>query len=179
MASVIISSGPTLADVETYSKEAGLNLYVRPDGKVDVFSTDVSLVETYYKQLDPATIAELIIHKLEPRLNVLQRPIDPATFAPGSLKPSTNLSPAGVGGESYFTADQLSTIYNFPTPSAGPYVIGVVSFGGGLYGSVDAEGVLTGGDVQAYWTGLGIPAGNHPKVVVVPINGATNFREHA
>ena len=174
MASVIISSGPTLADVETYSKEAGLNLYVRPDGKFDVFSTDVSLVETYYKQLDPATIAELIIHKLEPRLNVLQRPIDPATFAPGSLKPSTNLSPAGVGGESYFTADQLSSIYNFPTPSAGPYVIGVVSFGGGLYGSVDAEGVLTGGDVQAYWTGLGIPAGNHPKVVVVPINGATN-----
>lgn len=174
MASVIISSGPTLADVETYSKEAGLNLYVRPDGKFDVFSTDVTVVETYYKQLDPATIAELIIHKLEPRLNVLQRPIDPATFAPGSLKPSTNLSPAGVGGESYFTADQLSTIYNFPTPSAGPYVIGVVSFGGGLYGSVDAEGVLTGGDVQAYWTGLGIPAGNHPKVVVVPINGATN-----
>jgi uncharacterized protein YjdB len=173
MASVIISSGPTLADVETYSKEAGLNLYVRPDGKFDVFSTDVSAVETYYKQLDPAT-AELIIHKLEPRLNVLQRSIDPATFAPGSLRPSTNLSPAGVGGESYFTADQLGTIYDFPTPSAGPYVIGVVSFGGGLYGSVNADGVLTGGDVQTYWTSLGIPAGNHPKVVVVPINGATN-----
>lgn len=173
MASVIISSGPTLADVETYSKEAGLNLYVRPDGKFDVFSTDVSAVETYYKQLDPAT-AELIIHKLEPRLNVLQRSIDPATFAPGSLRPSTNLSPAGVGGESYFTADQLGSIYDFPTPFAGPYVIGVVSFGGGLYGSVNAEGVLTGGDVQAYWTSLGIPAGNHPKVVVVPINGATN-----
>jgi uncharacterized protein YjdB len=173
MASVIISSGPTLADVETYSKEAGLNLYVRPDGKFDVFSTDVSAVETYYKQLDPAT-AELIIHKLEPRLNVLQRSIDPDTFAPGSLRPSTNLSPAGVGGESYFTADQLATIYDFPTPSAGPYVIGVVSFGGGLYGSVDAEGVLTGGDVQAYWSSLGIPAENHPKVVVVPINGATN-----
>jgi len=173
MASVIISSGPTLADVETYSKEAGLNLYVRPDGKFDVFSTDVSAVETYYKQLDPAT-AELITHKLEPRLNVIQRSVDPATFAPGSLRPSTNLSPAGVAGESYFTADQLGTIYDFPTPSAGPYVIGVVSFGGGLYGSVNGDGVLTGGDVQAYWTSLGIPAENHPKVVVVPINGATN-----
>ena len=174
MASVIISSGPTLADVETYSKEAGLNLYVRPDGKFDVFSTDATAVETYYKQLDPATIADFIIHKLEPRLNVLQRVVDPASFAPGTLKPAADLSPAGVGGNSWFTADQLATIYDFPTPSAGPYVIGVVSFGGGLYGSVDAEGVLTDGDVQAYWTALGIPTANHPKVVVVPINGATN-----
>jgi hypothetical protein len=174
MASVIISSGPPLTEVETSSKAAGLNLYVRPDGKFDVFSTDATAVETYYKQLDPATTAELITHKLEPRLNVLQKVVDPASFAPGTLKPAADLSPAGVGGNSWFTANQLATIYNFPTPSAGPYVIGVVSFGGGLYGSVNADGVLTGGDVQAYWSALGIPAGNQPKVVVVPIGGEIN-----
>jgi len=163
MASVIISSGISLEDVKAYSKIAGMNLYVRPDGKFDVFSSDISAVERYYKQLDPAT-AELITHKVEPRLNILQRPVEPAT----------DIRPAGVGGNSWFKANNLASIYDFPPSYPGPYVIGVVSFGGGLYGSVDAEGVLTGGDVQAYWNYLGIPAENHPKVVIVPIGGATN-----
>jgi uncharacterized protein YjdB len=157
MASVIISSGISLEDVKTYSKVAGMNLYVRPDGKFDVFSSDISAVERYYKELYPGT-AELIIYRLTPRLNVLQR----------------SVVPAAIGGNSWFKANQLASIYDFPTPSGESYVIGVVSFGGGLYGSVDSEGVLTGGDVQAYWNYLGIPAGNHPKVVIVPIGGATN-----
>jgi uncharacterized protein YjdB len=49
-----------------------------------------------------------------------------------------------------------------------------MSFGGGLYGSVDSQGVLTNGDVQAYWTSIGIAPANHPKVIVIGINGATN-----
>jgi len=69
---------------------------------------------------------------------------------------------------------QLRSIYQIPDPSASTYVVGVVSFGGGLYGTVDSQGVLTNGDVQAYWTSIGIAPANHPKVIVIGINGATN-----
>lgn len=72
----------------------------------------------------------------------------------------------------YFTGKDIANIYNFPTPISSPIVIGVVSVGGGLHGSVDANGVLTGGDVQAYWTSLGITS--HPKVVIVSVDGARN-----
>jgi uncharacterized protein YjdB len=74
----------------------------------------------------------------------------------------------------YFNMTELRSIYQIPTPSPSAYVVGVVSFGGGLYGTVDSQGVLTNGDVQAYWTSIGIAPANHPKVIVVGINGATN-----
>lgn len=75
----------------------------------------------------------------------------------------------------WFKASELATIYNVPSPNtANKVVIGVISFGGGLVGSVDSQGVLTGGDVQAYWNYLGIPSGNWPTVVVVGTGGAVN-----
>jgi len=77
-------------------------------------------------------------------------------------------------GRSWFKATELAAIYGIPAPTTAPKVVGVISFGGGLYGSVDANGVLTNGDCQAYWTSCGIPTGSHPTVVVVPIGGATN-----
>jgi uncharacterized protein YjdB len=69
---------------------------------------------------------------------------------------------------------ELRSIYKIPAPIPSGYVVGVVSFGGGLYGTVDSQGVLTNGDVQAYWTSIGIAPANHPNVIVVGINGATN-----
>ena len=75
----------------------------------------------------------------------------------------------------YFNMTELRSIYQIPSPSTSAYVVGVVSFGGGLYGTVDSQGVLTNGDVQAYWTSIGIAPVNHPKVIVVGINGATNL----
>lgn len=74
----------------------------------------------------------------------------------------------------YFNMTQLRSIYQIPEPFASNYVVGVVSFGGGLYGTVDSQGVLTNGDVQAYWTSIGIAPANHPRVIVVGVNGATN-----
>ena len=71
----------------------------------------------------------------------------------------------------WFYANELATIYNFPQPSAN-VVVGVVSFGGGLFGNVSADGVVTGGDVQAYWTSLGIT--DQPRVIIKTINGAKN-----
>jgi len=76
---------------------------------------------------------------------------------------------------SYFTSTQLSTIYNFPTPNLSTKtVVGVISFGGGLVGSVSPAGVLTGGDVQSHWAYLGISSANFPQVIVVLLGGATN-----
>ena len=75
----------------------------------------------------------------------------------------------------YFTSNQLRSIYNFPQPNLNtPSVIGVISFGGGLVGNVSSTGVLIDGDVQAHWRYLGIPSTNFPKVIIVPIGGATN-----
>jgi len=78
----------------------------------------------------------------------------------------------------WFYADELAKIYKFPKPvyaaSTSNVTVGVVSFGGGLTGNVSSEGVLTDGDVQAYWTALGIAKQNHPKVIIKTINGAKN-----
>ena len=71
----------------------------------------------------------------------------------------------------WFYANELATIYKFPQPTTN-VVVGVVSFGGGLFGDVSAEGVLTNGDVQAYWTSLGIT--DQPQVIVTTLGGARN-----
>jgi len=89
----------------------------------------------------------------------------------------SKMVPAAVG-RSWFTAKEIASIYGFPAVPTGPnaprVVIGVVSFGGGLYGNVNSNGFLTGGDVQAYWTYLGITAANQPKVIIVPVDGGRN-----
>ena len=86
------------------------------------------------------------------------------------LRPS--LTPAATTPN--FTATQIASIYKFPAPNPATRItVAVISFGGGLFGTVNpSTGVLTGGDVQTYWTSLGIA--NQPKVVVIPVNGAVN-----
>ena len=88
-----------------------------------------------------------------------------------------DIQPAGLGNRAvpYFTSTELSTIYNFPTPNLSTKtVVGVLSFGGGLVGTVSAAGVLTGGDVQSHWAYLGISPANFPQVVIVLLGGAKN-----
>jgi len=66
----------------------------------------------------------------------------------------------------FYTAVDYAKIYNFSTPAAssiGP-VIAVISLGGGLKSE----------DMQAYWSSLGIPAAVQARVLIVPIDGATN-----
>jgi subtilase family serine protease len=87
-----------------------------------------------------------------------------------------NLEPRIVphaSNRSWFTATEMATIYGFPSPGSQNIVIGVVSFGGGLYGTV-TDGVLTDGDVQTYWSSLGIETNNQPKVIIVLVDGASN-----
>jgi uncharacterized protein YjdB len=87
---------------------------------------------------------------------------------PNVLRP--NASPAATMS---YTLNQVKTIYGLPSPSptAGPVTVGVFSFGGSLVGTL-ANGVLTNGDVQKQWSRLGIRPENHPRVLIVPVNGA-------
>jgi len=75
---------------------------------------------------------------------------------------------------SWFYGNELSTIYKVPTPTNNNFVVAVVSFGGGLFGTVSGSGILTNGDVQAYWTSIGISPTNIPKVVIKTIGGMVN-----
>jgi hypothetical protein len=83
------------------------------------------------------------------------------------------LAPAS---RNWFKATEYAAIYGIPAPdqSAPKITVGVVSFGGGMYGNVDANGILTSGDCVDYWNYLGIPTENHPIVKIVTIGGATN-----
>lgn len=75
----------------------------------------------------------------------------------------------------WFYGNEIASIYGFPAPDMSRNVtVGVISFGGGLYGNVDSNGLHTNGDVQAYWTKCGIDTQKQPKVFVVPLFGATN-----
>ena len=74
-----------------------------------------------------------------------------------------------------YKMNELASIYNFPKPTFDNYVAAVVSFGGGIYGKIDSNGVLTNSDCQAYWSYIGINVADHPKVIVKTIFGAKNL----
>ena len=85
----------------------------------------------------------------------------------GSMRPNAS--------RAYFKSTELATIYNFPSPNPDTnLVIGVISFGGGMVGTVSPSGVLTEGDCQKHWAYLGIPSANFPQVIIVPVSGAKN-----
>ena len=144
---------------------AGLKVAQPNENQVDVFSLKnpegvsrfIMTVAEQQKE-DIESIEKLPI-KMAPRLtrNVLR----PHTLMPRAI------------GVPYFNMSQVKSVYNIPN-SIAPVTVAVVSFGGGLYGSVDQNGVLTNGDVQAYWSAIGIPQANHPRVIIKTLMGATN-----
>lgn len=108
-------------------------------------------------------------HKMKGAFHQLHTHLCPATrvFKTDMFTPMAN--------RSWFYGSEIATIYGFPKPDTTRSVtVGVISFGGGLYGNVAQNGLLTNGDVQAYWTACGIQSQNHPKVYVVPLFGASN-----
>jgi uncharacterized protein YjdB len=145
----------TTVDCCACAQEAGLKTFVVSDTILDVFSSDVKCLEKWKED------------------HHITSPITPHQLRPHIVSYTDLLRPHSIGVP-YFYMNHVRSIYDTPTPSTANVVIGVVSFGGGLYGTVDANGVLTNGDVQAYWSSIGIPSQNHPRVIVVPINGATN-----
>ena len=150
MSSVLVS-----CEYQASAQDAGLQTFVVNDTTMDVFSSDVKCLENWVS------------------VNQITSPMTPHQLKPRVVSYTDLLSPQSTNVP-YFYMNQVRTIYNTPSQTTANVVIGVVSFGGGLYGSVDANGVLTNGDAQAYWTSIGISSQNHPRVIVVPINGASN-----
>jgi subtilase family serine protease len=75
----------------------------------------------------------------------------------------------------YFFANEYASIYNMPSPNLTSDInVAVVSFGGGLFGSLSNSGILTNSDCSSYWQYLGIPSTDMPKVVVKTVGGALN-----
>lgn len=66
-----------------------------------------------------------------------------------------------------YTSVQYRNIYNYPSPSfTNEIVVGVISFGGGIYGNIDSNGYLTNSDVHQYLNDLNLPI---PTIIVKPI----------
>ena len=166
MSSVLVtfkSNTPTLAEMEANAKAAGLSVNILSPVLIDVYSLDVDAVTKW---------ADLFKNNENLSLD-----ITPIVMAPRfiqNINHTSTLKPRSTNVP-YFYMNEIKSIYNIPNPNPStPVCVGVVSFGGGLYGTVAANGVLTGGDVQAYWTAIGITTPNQPRVIVVPLFGAVN-----
>jgi subtilase family serine protease len=87
--------------------------------------------------------------------------------------------PSPSSSSPHFTMQNICSIYNLNTSTIAtsdqPFTIAVVSLGGGLFGNIAPDtGVLTNGDVQAFWLSQGIAPAQQPTVRVVFLDGATN-----
>lgn len=124
-----------------------------------------------------------LINYLIPNASYEGEAVDPTPIRTGLFRrlnfrfPQTTnnvLSAYATGKKSaVFTANNYSQIYGFPKPTVGR-VFAVISLGGGLFGTVK-NGILTSGDIQTYWSQLGITAANHPIVYIQTLDGARNF----
>lgn len=66
-----------------------------------------------------------------------------------------------------FTSTDYRTIYNYPSPSlSSEVVVGIISFGGGVYGDINSDGYLLNGDIHQYLSGLNLPI---PTIMVTTI----------
>lgn len=94
--------------------------------------------------------------------------------------PTQFKKPNDVANPISYNLKVLSSIYNFPRPSDGNFVVGIASFGGGVYANLDAEDVANGSnDFSAYFAMSGIPLTQRPTIIVKFINGATNDTTNA
>ena len=163
MASVLI---PLCPERQQSAEAAGLLCAVVNSNTITVYSDNIVALRTWVitnQITEPVTP-----HEMTPRFCKCTHDVHDTHDTHDTLIPHSANVP-------YFNMSELRSIYQIPSPNITNYVVGVVSFGGGLYGAVDSQGVLTNGDVQAYWTSIGISPANHPKVIVIGINGARNL----
>lgn len=158
---ITLTSDITETEIISSATASNLNYYIMSPTKIDVYSIDTDKVIAWSEQYKDRTDIQISEIKLTSRLKYSKNKPDANITAK-----STNLN--------YFTAADLATIYNIPSPNTSTSVcVGVLSFGGGLYGTLQ-NGVLTNGDVQAYWTSIGIPTNSQPKVIIKTMTGAVN-----
>ena len=169
MPSVIITPDGTVSlnTILKSAKDAGLTLSSIVEHSVHVNSYDQKTLDNWVKQyLNNPCIS---VGQPKDIYKFFTRTVTGNVVTRGPLRPHAT-------GRAWFTASELASIYNFPRPNpATKVVVGVISFGGGLYGSVDKDGLLTNGDCQDYWKSIGIPAANMPRIIVRTVDGAKNI----
>lgn len=187
MASIVLtikSNEISLLDIQNSATDAGLSFYIINSDKIDVFASNIIKLNTWHLQFNNIHgkyySSEYSLIKIQPCVKTL----DTANFSHLSNLISVRST------TSYFTMKEMCSIYNIPPPNiATKVVIGVVSFGGGLYGSINttgvlingiatAGGVLTNSHIHAYWAGLNIFPPFQPKIIVIPVNGAINVPDY-
>lgn len=178
MSSLILIITPndeiSINDIKMSAELAGLNTYECSSNIVDVYSLDnnsKTILELWISQFSENSFISYTFntHCKKPKIIInteneislnqdyMQRDIHTLRNNP-----------------SYFNMSQITSIYNIPINTDKNIVIGVISFGGGLYGTLSENGTLINGDVQQYWSNIGIPDINHPKVIVHCVNNTTN-----
>ena len=169
MPSVIITPDGTVSlnTILQSAKGAGLTLSSIVDHSVHVNSYDQKTLDNWVKQYQ--SNPHFSVGQPKDIYKFFTRTVTGAVVTRGVLTPHAK-------GRAWFTASELASVYNFPTPNpATKVVIGVISFGGGLYGTVDKDGLLTNGDCHAYWKSIGIPATSMPRIIVRTVDGAKNI----
>ena len=192
MASVIItlnSNVTSVAEIQRSALTAGLRYHMVSSNTIDVFSTtETTPLDNWYIQYlnNPNLSVKYRLIKIRPHLFTHDSAFDKATLRTATLGNVT----LGNTPSPYFSMNDINTIYKVPaTNLTSPDVIGVVSFGGGLYGTVNSTGVLINGvttnggiltnsHIQAYWTELGITPSNQPRIIVIPLPGQTNTPDY-
>lgn len=146
-------------DMIAFAKSAGFETCCTKSS-LDVFCNSVEQIPQLQSWNTQNGIIE--IHKKSPRLQHVC-----------SVAVKRNRSKLPTYANS-FNIKQIANIYSIPTPSAKKSLVGVVSFGGGLYGNVSPTGVVTNGDFQTYWDALGIRKEDQPTVMLKLLQGAKN-----
>jgi hypothetical protein len=83
-----------------------------------------------------------------------------------------------------YTPSELATRYGFPSAVTSDVTIGILSFGGGLYGIPNSLPLgspyvvdwttAQSTDIYQYLIGLGLSVGNFPQLIIYPVNKSTD-----
>lgn len=181
MTSVILTITPNdivnIEDIKLSAEIAGLNTHRCSDNVLDIYSLENNsrlILENWILQYNDNQNISYIFneHGKKPKCVIssirVSSPIQNDLSIDNTVIARRSITP------SYFNMAQITSIYNIPQSINKNVVVGVISFGGGLYGNLNQNGIFTNGDVQNYWSEIGIPTINHPKVVVHLVDGTTN-----
>jgi hypothetical protein len=70
-------------------------------------------------------------------------------------------------GKTNNNLNNIMKMYNIPNLKIDqPKVVSIISFGGGIYGEFDNNGIMTNGDCINYWRSIGLTQENMPTVML-------------
>jgi kumamolisin len=181
MTSIILTITPndilTINDIKLSAEIAGLQTVLCSSTVLDVYNIENNSKDVLDSWVLQYSNNEFITyvwkeHCKKPKLIMNDTPI----FSPVQYDTEidTSVNARRSLNPSFFNMAQITSIYNIPPHTDNNIVVGVISFGGGLYGTLSNNGTFTNGDVQQYWLDIGIPSINHAKVIIHCVDGATN-----